>query len=38
VQDIIDKSWEALNRMDEEDEKESIMVVQEKQVEEVKNA
>jgi hypothetical protein len=36
VQDIIDRSWEALNKMDEEDEKESIMVIEEKQVEEVK--
>jgi hypothetical protein len=35
VEDIIDRSWETLNRMDEE-EKESIMVVEEKQVEEVK--
>jgi hypothetical protein len=38
VQDIIDGSWEAVNMMDVEEEKESIMVVEEKQVEEVKNA
>jgi hypothetical protein len=38
VPDIIDRSWEALNMMDEEEEKESIMLVKEKQVEEVKNA
>jgi hypothetical protein len=36
MQDIIDRSWETLNRMDEEEEKESIMVVEEKQVEEIK--
>jgi hypothetical protein len=30
VQDIIDIYWEALNKMDEEDEKESIMVIKEK--------
>jgi tRNA uridine 5-carbamoylmethylation protein Kti12 len=36
VPDIIDRSWEALNMMDEEEEKESIMLVKEKQVEEVK--
>jgi hypothetical protein len=36
VEDIIDRCWEALNQMDEEDEKESIMVIEEKQVEEVK--
>lgn len=35
VQDIIDRSWETLNRMDEL-EKESVMVVEEKKVEEVK--
>jgi hypothetical protein len=36
VQDIIDRSWEALNTIDEEEEKESMIVVEEKQVEEVK--
>jgi hypothetical protein len=35
VQDIIDRSWEALDMMDEE-EKGSILVVEEKHVEEVK--
>jgi hypothetical protein len=36
VQDIIDRSWEALNIIYEEEEKESMIVVEEKQVEEVK--
>jgi hypothetical protein len=37
VQDIIDRSWEILHQMEEE-RKESIMVVEGKEVEEVKNA
>jgi hypothetical protein len=37
VQDIIDRSWEILHQM-EEVSKESIMVVEEKEVEKVKNA
>jgi hypothetical protein len=37
VQDIIDRSREILHQMEEET-KESIMVVEEKEVEEVKNA
>jgi AAA+ ATPase superfamily predicted ATPase len=36
VQYIIDRSSEALNMMDEEEERESIMIIEEKQVEEVK--
>ena len=35
VQDVINRSWETLNMMEKE-EKESIMIVEEKQVEEVK--
>jgi hypothetical protein len=35
VQDIIDRSWEILHQMEEE-EKEFIMVLEEKEVEEVK--
>jgi hypothetical protein len=37
VQDIIDRSWEILHQIEEE-RKESIMVVEEKEVKEVKNA
>jgi hypothetical protein len=35
VQHIIERSWETLNMMDDEEEKESIMAVEEKQVEEI---
>jgi hypothetical protein len=35
VQDIIERSWETSNMMDDEEEKESIMAVEEKQVEEI---